>query len=75
MLVAEILSATRLDIAFYQYSVLFINTILEVLFGFQLAVFGKMNTCLSLALVFLIRLIRDFSENLSTVSTLILKIR
>lgn len=46
MLVAEILSATRLDIAFYQYSVLFINTILEVLFGFQLAVFGRMKIVL-----------------------------
>lgn len=50
MLVAEILSATRLDIAFYQYSVLFINTILEVLFGFQLAVFGRMKIVLEFSI-------------------------
>lgn len=50
MLVAEILSATRLDIAFYQYSVLFINTILEVLFGFQLDIFGRMKIVLEFSI-------------------------
>lgn len=74
MLVAEILSATRLDIAFYQYSVLFINNILEVLFGFQLAVFGRMKIVLEFSISISHKINQSFSENLSTVSTLTLKI-